>query len=157
MEQVTLDKKDRQILSLLQLDATLSLADIADKVGLSSTPCWNRVKRLEEEGVITKRVALLNPEKINLPTSIFMTLTVNTHKAKWMAQFKEVVSGFDEVMEVYRMTGEYDYMLRIQVSDIQSFDRFYKRLMEKLDGITKVTSSFTMETLKYTTALPIVL
>ena len=152
---ITLDKKDKQILSLLQADATLSLANLAEQLNLSTTPCWKRVKRLEDEGVISKRVALLNPQKVDLPTSIFMTLTVSNHKSKWMEKFKQAVLSFDEVMEVYRMTGEYDYMLRVQVKDIQSFDRFYKRLMEKLDGVNKVTSSFTMETIKYTTALPL--
>jgi len=152
---ITLDKKDRQILSLLQEDATLSLAALADKVSMSTTPCWKRVKRLEDEGVISKRVALLNPLMVDLPTSIFMTLSVSNHERKWMEQFKQVVGDFDEVMEVYRMTGEFDYMLRVQVRDIQSFDSFYKRLMEKLDGISKVTSSFAMEIIKYTTALPL--
>ena len=152
---ITLDKKDRQILSLLQEDATLSLAALADKVSMSTTPCWKRVKRLEDEGVISKRVALLNTLMVDLPTSIFMTLSVSNHERKWMEQFKQVVGDFDEVMEVYRMTGEFDYMLRVQVRDIQSFDSFYKRLMEKLDGISKVTSSFAMEIIKYTTALPL--
>jgi len=152
---ITLDKKDRQILSLLQEDATLSLAALADKVSMSTTHCWKRVKRLEDEGVISKRVALLNPLMVDLPTSIFMTLSVSNHERKWMEQFKQVVGDFDEVMEVYRMTGEFDYMLRVQVRDIQSFDSFYKRLMEKLDGISKVTSSFAMEIIKYTTALPL--
>jgi len=152
---ITLDKKDRQILSLLQEDATLSLAALADKVSMSTTPCWKRVKRLEDEGVISKRVALLNPLMVDLPTSIFMTLSVSNHERKWMEQFKQVVGDFDEVMEVYRMTGEFDYMLRVQARDIQSFDSFYKRLMEKLDGISKVTSSFAMEIIKYTTALPL--
>ena len=152
---ITLDKKDRQILSLLQEDATLSLAELAEKLNISTTPCWKRVKRLEDEGVISKRVALLNPLMVDLPTSIFMTLSVSRHERKWMEQFKRVVGDFDEVMEVYRMTGEFDYMLRVQVRDIQSFDSFYKRLMEKLDGISKVTSSFAMETIKYTTALPL--
>lgn len=152
---ITLDKKDRQILSLLQEDATLSLAALAERVNMSTTPCWKRVKRLEDEGVISKRVALLNPLMVDLPTSIFMTLSVSNHERKWMEQFKRVVEDFDEVMEVYRMTGEFDYMLRVQVRDIQSFDSFYKRLMEKLDGISKVTSSFAMEIIKYTTALPL--
>jgi len=97
----------------------------------------------------------LNPLMVDLPTSIFMTLSVSNHERKWMEQFKQVVGDFDEVMEVYRMTGEFDYMLRVQVRDIQSFDSFYKRLMEKLDGISKVTSSFAMEIIKYTTALPL--
>lgn len=152
---ISLDKKDRQILSLLQEDATLSLAALAERVNMSTTPCWKRVKRLEDEGVISKRVALLNPLMVDLPTSIFMTLSVSNHERKWMEQFKQVVGDFDEVMEVYRMTGEFDYMLRVQVRDIQSFDSFYKRLMEKLDGISKVTSSFAMEIIKYTTALPL--
>ena len=152
---ISLDKKDRKILSYLQEDATISLATLAERVGLSTTPCWKRVKRLEEDGVIVKRVALLNPERVSLPTSIFMTLSIVNHSAEWMTVFNQAVSGFDEVMEVYRMTGEYDYMLRVQVQDIRSFDCFYKRLMEKIDGVSKVTSSFAMETIKYTTALPL--
>ncbi|ROR99022.1 Lrp/AsnC family transcriptional regulator [Sinobacterium caligoides] len=152
---VSLDTKDKKILSYLQADATISLSVLAERVNLSTTPCWKRVKRLEDEGVIVKRVALLNPEQVSLPTSIFMTLSIVNHSAKWMNEFNSVVEKFDEVMEVYRMTGEFDYMLRVQVKDIHSFDRFYKRLMEQLDGVTKVTSSFAMETIKYTTALPL--
>ncbi|CAH0993016.1 DNA-binding transcriptional activator DecR [Sinobacterium norvegicum] len=152
---IALDKVDRKILNLLQQDATISLAALAEKVNLSTTPCWKRVKRLEDEKIIAKRVALVNPEKAQLPTSVFMTLAIVNHSNRWIDGFTEVVSDFDEVMEVYRMTGEFDYMLRIQVKDIQAFDRFYKQLMEKVDGITKVTSSFAMETIKYTTALPV--
>jgi Lrp/AsnC family transcriptional regulator len=150
-----LDKTDRIILSMLQNDSTVSLNDLADAVNLTTTPCWKRVKRLEDEGVIQKRVALLNPEKIGLLSTAFVLLKTTDHSNQWYSNFVESVSAFPEVIEFYRMAGEYDYMMKVQVEDMKRFDYFYKKLVNSVPGISNVTSTFSMESLKYTTALPI--
>lgn len=150
-----LDKIDRNILRELQIDTTPSLAELAEKVNLSPTPCWKRIKRLESEGYITGRVALVNPDKVGLGVSVFVHIKTRHHNSEWLASFGNVVSSYPEIAECYRMSGEYDYLLRVVVKDIQSFDRFYKELVNTVDGLTDVTSSFAMEQIKYTTALPL--
>ncbi|WP_435235685.1 Lrp/AsnC family transcriptional regulator [Psychromonas sp. PT13] len=150
-----LDKIDRIILSTLQNDCTISLNDLAEKVNLTTTPCWKRIKRLEDEGVISKRVALLNPEKLGLLFTAFVLLKTNDHSHEWYNHFVETVSIFPEIIEFYRMAGEYDYMMKVQVEDMKHFDSFYKKLVNSVPGIANVTSTFAMEPLKYTTALPI--
>ena len=150
-----LNKTDRKILQELQQDATLSLADLAEKVSLSPTPCWKRVKRLENDGFITSRVALVDPEKVGLSVSVFVHIKTRHHNSNWLESFHQKVIDYPEVAECYRMSGEYDYLLRVVVKDIQSFDRFYKTLVNSVDGLTDVTSSFAMEQMKYTTALPL--
>ncbi len=150
-----MDKTDRNILRELQEDTTPSLADLAEKVNLSPTPCWKRIKRLESEGFITKRVALVNPAKVGLGVSVFVHIKTRYHNSEWLESFGEVVRSYPEIAECYRMSGEYDYLLRVVVKDIQSFDHFYKELVNTVDGLTDVTSSFAMEQMKYTTALPL--
>lgn len=150
-----MDKTDRKILQELQLDATLSLAELAERISLSPTPCWKRIKRLENEGYITRRVALVDPDKVGLGVSVFVHIKTQHHNSEWLENFAETVSHYPEVAECYRMSGEYDYLLRVVVKDIQSFDRFYKTLVNSVDGLTDVTSSFSMEQMKYTTALPL--
>lgn len=150
-----LDKTDRTILSLLQQDSTISLNDLAAAVNLTTTPCWKRVKRLEDEGFIQKRVALLDPEKLGLLFTAFVLLKTSDHSHQWFSSFVETVSALPEVIEFYRMTGEYDYMMKVQVEDMKRFDQFYKKLVNSVTGISNVTSTFAMEPLKYTTALPI--
>jgi len=150
-----LDKTDRIILSILQKDSTVSIGDLAERVNLTTTPCWKRIKRLEDEGVIQKRVALLDPEKLGLLFTAFVSLKTTDHSHQWYNHFVEIVSVFPEVIEFYRMTGEYDYMLKVQVEDMKRFDLFYKKLVNSVQGISNVTSTFAMEPLKYTTALPI--
>ncbi|ANS85066.1 Lrp/AsnC family transcriptional regulator [Vibrio scophthalmi] len=150
-----LDGIDRKILALLQRDATLSLSDLADAVNLTTTPCWKRLKKLEESGVIQKRVALLNPDKLDLSFNAFVMIKTRDHSHEWYSQFVATATEFPEVMEFYRMAGEYDYMMKVLVKDMQSFDRFYKKLVNSVKGISDVTSTFAMEPLKYTTALPI--
>ena len=132
-----------------------SLAELAEQVSLSPTPCWKRIKRLESEGFITARVALVNPEKVGLNVSVFVHIKTRHHNSDWLESFARKVSNYPEVAECYRMSGEYDYLLRVVVKDIQSFDRFYKMLVNSIDGLTDVTSSFAMEQMKYTTALPL--
>ena len=149
-----IDETDCKILTLLQRDANLSTADIAEKVGLSTTPCWRRIQNLEKNGVIEKRVALLNRTKLNVGVDVFVAIKSGDHSAKWLEEFAAAVECFPEVMEFYRMSGEIDYLMRVVVPDIGAYDEFYKRLIAKVD-MTDVSSSFAMERLKYTTLLPL--
>lgn len=149
-----MDKIDKKILNLLQNNAQLSTADIAEAVGLSTTPCWRRIQKLEEEGVIANRVVLLNREKLNLGVDVFVAVKSNQHNWEWLQQFADVVSQFPEVMEFYRMAGESDYLLRVVVPDIAAFDSFYKKLVQSTE-LADVSSSFAMEQIKYTTSLPL--
>ncbi len=149
-----MNRIDRNILKLLQEDSTLSTADIAGQVGLSTTPCWRRIQRLEESGVIRKKVALLSRDKLNLGVNVFVAVKTNQHNWEWLANFSEVVRQFPEVVEFYRMAGESDYLLRVVVPDIPAFDAFYKKLVQTTD-LSDVSSSFAMEQIKYTTSLPL--
>lgn len=150
-----MDSFDQHILTLLQRDASMSLKDLAEAVNLSTTPCWKRVKRLEEEGYILSRVALLAPERLGLGLTVFVQLKTQRHDSAWLAQFAATVTGFEEVMECYRMSGDWDYMLRVVVGDIAAYDRFYKKLITSTEGLSNITSSFAMEQMKYTTAFPV--
>lgn len=149
-----MDRLDRKILRLLQEDATQAVADIAKKVGLSTTPCWRRIQKLEEDGVITRRVALLSSEKVNVNVTVFVSIRTNSHSAEWLKRFSEVIIDFPEIVEFYRMSGDVDYLLRVVVPDITAYDNFYKRLIDRID-IKDVSSAFAMEKIKYTTELPL--
>ena len=149
-----LDAIDRKILTVLQEDASLSVAEIGDRVGLSSTPCWKRIQRLEADGVILRRVALVDQNKIGLGISVFVSVESADHSEAWLKTFAGAVSAMPEVMEFYRMAGDVDYLLRVVVPDIAAYDGVYKRLIEQID-LTDVSSSFAMEELKYTTAVPL--
>jgi Lrp/AsnC family transcriptional regulator len=149
-----MDAIDRKILGLLQRDASLSVAEIGNRVGLSSTPCWKRIQRLEAEGVIEKRVALVNPDKLGLGVTVFVSIETDDHSNEWLARFAETVGAMPEVMEFYRMAGDVDYMLRVVVADIPGYDAFYKRLIASVP-LKNVTSRFAMERIKATTVLPI--
>ncbi len=149
-----MDEIDRKLLTLIQEDSTRSISDIAERVGLTNTPCWRRLQNLEDQGVIRKRVALLNPDKMNLSTTAFVAVKTNQHSQAWLDGFARAVKDIPEVMEFYRMSGETDYLMRIVVPDIAGYDIVYKRLIEKVD-LADVTSSFAMEQIKYTTALPV--
>lgn len=149
-----MDATDRKILDLMQENAAQPVADIARKVGLSVTPCWRRIQRLEESGVIRKRVALLDPQKIGVGMSVFVAIRTDQHNADWLAGFAEMVADMPEVVEFYRMSGEVDYLLRVVVEDMKAYDGFYRKLIANVD-LTDVSSSFAMEEIKYTTALPV--
>lgn len=149
-----MDKTDKRILDLLQQNCNLTTAEIAERVGLSTTPCWRRIQNLEKSGVIRKRVALLERSRINLGVDVFVSIKTRHHNATWLDEFAHTVSTFPEVVEFYRMSGEIDYLMRVVVPDITAYDQFYKRLIEKVD-IQDVSSSFAMEQIKYTTALPV--
>lgn len=149
-----MDDIDRKILGLLQKDATLSTAEIAEMVGLSTTPCWRRIQILEQEGYITRRVALVDRNKVNVPLDVFVAIRTNEHNFEWLDEFARIVCEFPEVVELYRMSGEVDYLMRVVVPDMSAYDRFYKELIKKVQ-LTDVSSSFAMERIKYTTALPL--
>lgn len=149
-----LDAVDLKILDILQRDCTISVADIGKKVGLSTTPCWRRIQKLEQEGVIEARVALLNPKKIYAGVTVFVAITASEHTIEWLERFHGVLREFPEVVEAYRMSGQVDYLLRIAVPDIESYDRFYKTLISRIP-LTDVSSSFAMEQIKYSSALPL--
>ncbi|WP_430910367.1 Lrp/AsnC family transcriptional regulator [Methylobacterium sp. sgz302541] len=149
-----MDSIDLKILALLQTDATLSIAAIGEKVGLSQTPCWKRIQRLEADGVIDRRVAVLDPVKLGLGLTVFVSIETADHSSDWLEKFASTVAAMPEVLEFYRMAGDVDYMLRVVVADMQAYDTFYKRLIGSLP-LKNVTSRFAMEKVKSTTALPL--
>jgi Lrp/AsnC family transcriptional regulator len=149
-----MDAIDRKILAEVQADSSLSVAEIGQRVGLSSTPCWKRLQRLEADGVITRRVALVDPDKIGLGITVFVSVETGDHSEEWLQKFAETISAMPEVMEFYRMAGDVDYMLRVVVPDIAGYDTFYKKLIATVP-LKNVTSRFAMERIKSTTALPI--
>ena len=149
-----MDAIDRKILAEVQNDASLSVAEIGQRVGLSSTPCWKRLQRLEADGVITRRVALIDPDKIGLGITVFVQIETGDHSEDWLQRFADTVGAMPEVMEFYRMAGDVDYMLRVVVPDIAGYDTFYKKLIATVP-LKNVTSRFAMERIKSTTALPI--
>lgn len=149
-----MDAIDRKLVELLQVDATLPIAELASRVNLSQTPCWKRVQRLKEEGVIRAQVALCDARKLGVGTMVFVAVRTNQHTEEWVKQFVQFVRDMPEVVEAYRMSGETDYLLRIAVADIDDFDRVYKQLIRAVP-LLDVSSSFAMEQIKYSTALPI--
>ena len=149
-----LDDMDLKILTLLQNDATMSVTDVGKEVGLSTTPCWRRIQKLEEAGVIQRRVAILDPRKINAAVTVFVSIKTDQHSLAWLEKFHSAVQDLPEVVEFYRMSGEVDYLMRVVVPDIAAYDRFYKKLISRVE-ISKVSSAFAMEQMKYTTALPL--
>lgn len=149
-----LDKFDRAILAALQEDATLPVAELAQRIGLTATPCWRRIQRLESQGLIRKRVALLDPVRLNVGVTVFVSVRTSQHNVDWLQSFHRLVSSIPEVMEFYRMAGQTDYLLRVVVPDIAAYDRVYKSLIDGAE-LGDVSSSFAMEQIKYTTALPL--
>ncbi|WP_286867618.1 Lrp/AsnC family transcriptional regulator [Sphingobium sp.] len=149
-----LDHTDRRILSLLQDDATLSVSDIAEKVGLSATPCWKRIKRLEKDGIIERRVAILNRDRLGLGVTVIVAIRTAKHSDEWLQIFADGVAKIPEVVEFYRMSGEIDYLLKVVARDIADYDRIYRKLT-KVAELHDVSSSFAMQEIKSTTALPL--
>lgn len=149
-----MDRVDRMILTILQEDTTIPVAEIGRKVGLSTTPCWRRIQKMEEDGVIKARVAVLDPRKVNAKVTVFVSIVTNQHNEDWLIRFARIISEFPEVVEFYRMSGQIDYLLKVVVPDIEAYDAFYKKLVSKID-ITDVSSAFAMERIKDTTALPL--
>lgn len=149
-----MDQIDRKILAILQDDASVAVADIAKRVNLSQTPCWRRIQKLNDEGVITKRVALVDPDAIGLGLTVFVEIESGDHSKEWTQRFSSAVSSMPEIMEIYRMAGEVDYLLRITVPNMAAVDDFYQRLIDMVP-LKNVTSRFAMERVKYTTAYPL--
>ena len=149
-----MDKLDRKILELLQKDGGLTAAEVAERIGLSKAPCWRRIKHLEEAGVIKQTVALLNARHLNLGTTVFVTLKTANHSEAWFEKFVKAVRDIPEVVEIHRMSGDVDYLMRIVVPDIDAYDLVYKRLIAAVE-FKDVSASFALETIKYTTALPL--
>jgi Lrp/AsnC family transcriptional regulator len=146
-----MDRFDRKILTLLQANADISLAELAQAVGLSQTPCWKRIQKLQQQGVIVRRVAILAPEKVGLGLTVFVQIETADHSAAWLDAFARGVAELPEVMELYRMAGDVDYMLRVVVADMAAYDGFYKRLIARFP-LKNVTSRFAMERIKSETA-----
>ncbi len=142
-----MDRVDREILRLLAADASLSLAEIADRVGLTATPCWKRIRRMEQEGIILRRVAVLDPQKIGLPVSAFVAVETADHSSLWLQRFAEVIAGMEEIVDAWRMSGDVDYLLHVVVPDISAYDSFYRRLIAAVP-LRNVTSRFAMERMK---------
>ena len=149
-----MDRLDHKILACLQEDAGLSVAEIGERVGLSSTPCWRRIRNLEDTGIIERRVALLNRTRLGLDTTVFVAVKTSQHTEEWLQHFADVVAAFPEIVEFYRMSGDVDYLMKVVVADIPAFDAFYKRLIAAVD-LSDVSSSFAMEEIKFTTVLPL--
>ena len=149
-----LDLIDRKIVAELMRDATMPIAQIAEKAGLSQTPCWKRIQKLEATGVLTARVALADPSRLGFGLTVFVGIEAPDHSPEWRAAFAAAVGSIPEIMEVYRMAGELDYLLRVSVSDMASFDALYKRLTDAVP-IKNVTSHFAMERMKFSTAYPV--
>ena len=149
-----LDDIDIKILTFLQRDCTISVADIGKEVGLSTTPCWRRIQKLEEMGIIQRRVAILDARKVNAGVTVFVSISTDQHSLAWLEKFHAAVASLPEVVEFYRMSGEVDYLLRVVVPDIAAYDTFYKKLIARVE-ISKVSSAFAMEQIKNTTVLPL--
>jgi Lrp/AsnC family transcriptional regulator len=149
-----IDSIDRQLLAILQENAEVPLAELAARVHLSPTPCWRRIQRLESDGFITRRVALLDPARLNVGVTVFVSVKTSRHSQDWFEQFSATVAAIPEVVEFYRMSGDIDYLLRVVVPDIAAYDRVYKQLIAEAD-LSDISSSFAMELIKCTTALPL--
>lgn len=149
-----MDEIDKKIVQLLQANASIPVREIADEVGLTSTPCWRRIQALEKAGVITRRVALVDPQSVNLALTALVLIRTNEHNAEWTDRFLRTVERFDEVVEAYRTSGELDYLLKVVVPNMDAYDQFYLRLIEYID-LYDVRSTFVMEQMKHTTALPL--
>ena len=152
---IKIDAIDRRILEIIQRDATHSIQDIGEQVGLSTNPCWRRIKRMEDAGIIERRVAILNPVKLGLGVTAFVSIRTNKHTPDWLASFAAGILSIPEIIECHRMSGDVDYLLKIAVANIAHYDRIYQELIAAVPGLSDVSSTFSMERLKYGTALAI--
>jgi Lrp/AsnC family transcriptional regulator len=150
-----LDKIDRQILELLQADASLPIQQIAERVGLSVNPCWRRIRQMEQGGIILARVALVSPEKVGLGLTVYVRVKTNQHSADWARKLNEVIAAMPEILECHRIGGDVDYLLKVVVEDMAGYDRTYKELIDRLPSLADVSALFSMERLKSVTGLPI--
>lgn len=148
-----MDATDRKILDILQADASVPIATIAETVGMSTAPCWRRIRRLEDDGVITRRVALLSRRKVNVPMTVFVSVKAPRHAVEWLQAFRRLIADEPEIVEAWRLTGDADYLLRIVVPDIETYDLVYQRMISRLE-FSDISSAIAMEEMKYTTAVP---
>lgn len=151
---LVMDEIDRKLLGLLQQDCTLSIAEMADRVGLSPTPCWKRIQKLEAAGVVLRRVALVDPARVGMGLTVFVAIEAGSHSPEWLERFAAAVEAMPEVLEFHRMAGDVDYMLRVVAADMAEYDAFYKRLIAVVP-LKNVTSRFAMERIKSSTAVPL--
>ena len=152
---VPLDKTDRRLLDVLQEDARITNADLAKKTGLSASPCWRRIRRLESSGVVHRYVTLLNPDAIGLPINVFATVALEKQVESTLENFESLITRYPEVMECYLMTGEFDYLLRIVVPDLKAYERFLMDHLTRIEGIASIKSSISLKQVRYKTALPL--
>ncbi len=150
-----MDQIDKKILNIIQKDSTLPLTELSKRVGVSSTPCWNRVRKMEEEQIITSKITVLNNEKINLPITVFLSISVTSHKNEWLNKFNETIMKYDQIVEVYRLTSSSsDYLLKIVAPSIESYDQFQQKLISEIE-FRNMTSSICLKTLKKNNYLPL--
>ncbi len=149
-----IDNNDRNILKILQADASLSLEKLAAKLSMSTNACWRRIKRMEEAGIITRRVAIIDPDKVGVAMTVMVAVKTSDHSESWLAKFAKATAAIDEVTEFYRMAGDVDYLLKIQVRDVADYDRVYKKLIAAAP-LSDVSASFAMERIKHETAVPV--
>ncbi|WP_375572597.1 Lrp/AsnC family transcriptional regulator [Seohaeicola saemankumensis] len=152
-ESITFDSIDQRILDILQRDCEAPITSISEEVGLSPTPCWRRIKRMEEAGLIKGRVALVDQKRANVPMTIFIGVTASRHEISWLNHFRELIEDIPEITEAYRLTGTVDYILKVVVPDVATYDRVYKQMIERLE-FNQINSMISMEELKFTTAIP---
>tara|TARA_Y100000590_G_scaffold201139_1_gene228598 strand:+ start:708 stop:1169 length:462 start_codon:yes stop_codon:yes gene_type:complete len=149
-----MDLLDKKIISIIQNDSSLPLATIAKRIGLSTTPCFNRIKKLEEDGVIKKRVAIINHNKINLPIVVFLSITVEQHSKEWLENFVEKLTRYDEIVEMYRLTGDSDYLIKVMAKSIEAYDKFNQQLIKEIN-FRSLNSNIVLKEIKNTTVLPL--
>lgn len=152
---ITLDETDRKILSLLQADCRLTLTEVAEKVGLSVSPCHRRIKRMEENGVVLRYAALVDPRAVGLPVSVFVSIKLERQKEADLERFAKAIASWQEVVECYLMTGQRDYLLRVVVADLVAYEQFIKQKLTRLDGISSIESSFALDQVKFAVSLPL--
>ena len=152
---VDLTEVDRNILRLMQKDVSLSMAEIAQRAGLSQSACWRRIARFEQDGIIVGKVAMLNPDKLNLGVVVFANIRLSSHSSETLREFEQQISACPEVMECYSMTGTMDFLLRIVTSDIHSYEQFFRNHLSNIPAVQEVHSSVAITQVKYTTELPI--
>ena len=150
-----MDNIDKQILTALQKNATIPLSELSKRVGLSTTPCWNRIRRMEEEGTITSRVTVLNNKKINLNIVVFLSISVSSHSEEWLTAFQKIIEQYNQIIEVYRLTGSStDYLLKIVAPSIDEYDKFQQKLINEIE-FNKMSSSIALKEIKKTNSLPL--
>jgi Lrp/AsnC family leucine-responsive transcriptional regulator len=152
---IPLDETDRKILSLLQADCRLTLTEVADKVGLSVSPCHRRIKRMEENGVVLRYAAVVDPRAVGLPVSVFVSIKLERQKEADLERFAKAIASWQEVVECYLMTGQRDYLLRVVVADLVAYEQFIKHKLTRLDGISSIESSFALDQVKFAVSLPL--